>query len=141
MIGSLAAFTSNLFLGQGPWTPWQMIAWGLAGVSGGIVGMMKGQEAVSRWLLATAAFLWGFIFGAILNLWHWLTFVYPLTLSSYLATMLTGIWFDAVHSVGNAFFTILLGDELIKLLKRFKRRLHVSELPVKRFDGEDVNKK
>lgn len=141
MIGSLAAFTSNLFLGQGPWTPWQMIAWGLAGVSGGIAGMMKGQEAVSRWLLATAAFLWGFIFGAILNLWHWLTFVYPLTLSSYLATMLTGIWFDAVHSVGNAFFTILLGDELIKLLKRFKRRLHVSELPVKRFDGEDVNKK
>jgi energy-coupling factor transport system substrate-specific component len=141
MIGSLAAFTSNLFLGQGPWTPWQMIAWGLAGVCGGIIGMMKGKEAVSRCLLVTAAFLWGFIFGAILNLWHWLTFVYPHTLSSYLAIIFTGIWFDAVHSVGNALFTLLLGNELIKLLKRFKRRLRVSELPVERLSGEAVDKK
>jgi len=138
MVGSLAAFTSNLFLGQGPWTPWQMIAWGLAGVCGGIISRMKGKKSVSRWLLVSAAFFWGFIFGAILNFWHWLTFVYPLTLSSYLTAMLTGIWFDAVHSVGNALFTMLLGEELIKLLSRFKRRLTVSSLPVERLGGEVI---
>lgn len=28
MIGSTAALVSNFFLGQGPWTPWQMFCWG-----------------------------------------------------------------------------------------------------------------
>ncbi|HHY92024.1 MAG TPA: ECF transporter S component, partial [Firmicutes bacterium] len=30
-VGATAALASNIFLGQGPWTPWQMLAWGLAG--------------------------------------------------------------------------------------------------------------
>ncbi|MCL6635796.1 MAG: ECF transporter S component, partial [Peptococcaceae bacterium] len=33
MVGSTAALVSNFFLGQGPWTPWQMFSWGLAGSS------------------------------------------------------------------------------------------------------------
>ncbi|MDN5344639.1 MAG: energy-coupling factor transport system substrate-specific component, partial [Clostridia bacterium] len=35
MVGSTAALVSNFFLGQGPWTPWQMFAWGLAGTTAG----------------------------------------------------------------------------------------------------------
>ena len=27
-VGAVAALASNLFFGQGPWTPWQMAAWG-----------------------------------------------------------------------------------------------------------------
>src|SRR5689334_2919671 len=27
-VGAIAAIASNLFFGQGPWTPWQMVAWG-----------------------------------------------------------------------------------------------------------------
>jgi hypothetical protein len=33
MIGAMAALASNFFLGQGPWTPWQMLGWGLMGMS------------------------------------------------------------------------------------------------------------
>src|SRR5436189_6452856 len=33
-VGAVGALTSNLFYGQGPWTPWQMVAWGLIGVFG-----------------------------------------------------------------------------------------------------------
>src|SRR5688500_164645 len=33
-VGAVAALASNLFFGQGPWTPWQMAAWGLVGVGG-----------------------------------------------------------------------------------------------------------
>ncbi len=133
MVGSLAAFASNFFLGQGPWTPWQMMAWGLAGVSGGILSRL--QSGLSRWILVLLAFLWGFFFGWILNLWHWLTFVYPLTLQSFLATLLTSLWFDTMHAVGNALFMFFMGKELIKLLNRFKRRLTVSFLPVEKIEG------
>ncbi len=31
MVGSTAALVSNMLLGQGPWTPWQMFAWGMMG--------------------------------------------------------------------------------------------------------------
>ena len=32
--GALAALASNFFLGQGPWTPWQMLGWGACGLAG-----------------------------------------------------------------------------------------------------------
>ena len=37
LVGALAALVSNFFLGQGPWTPWQMYAWGLVGYLAGVL--------------------------------------------------------------------------------------------------------
>lgn len=37
MIGAVAALVSNIFLGQGPWTPWQMFSWGMIGWTSGIL--------------------------------------------------------------------------------------------------------
>ena len=34
MTGALSALVSNMLLGQGPWTVWQMLAWGLIGLFG-----------------------------------------------------------------------------------------------------------
>lgn len=132
LVGSLAPLVSNFFLGQGPWTPWQMAAWGLAGISGGWLGSLYGKKAFPRGILVIAAFFWGFLFGWILNTWHWLTFVYPLTSRSFFLVQLASTWFDLTHGVGNALFMALLGPELGRVLQRFKRRLVVSHLPVKR---------
>src|SRR6476646_6345514 len=33
-VGALTALVSNFWFGQGPWTPWQMTAWGLCGLAG-----------------------------------------------------------------------------------------------------------
>lgn len=38
MIGALARFVCNFYMGQGPWTPWQMFCWGLIGF---LTGLMK----------------------------------------------------------------------------------------------------
>ncbi|SNS16242.1 energy-coupling factor transport system substrate-specific component [Anaerovirgula multivorans] len=132
MVGSLAAFVSNLFLGHGPWTPWQMMAWGLVGLSGGILGRWKWKYANLSLLILS--FMWGLFFGWILNIWHWLTFVYPLTLKSFIAVQLTSIWFDLIHASGNVFFMYFLGADLIKILHRFKRRLTVSSLSVQELE-------
>ena len=76
MVGALGALVSNIFLGQGPWTPWQMFAWGLVGFSTGLLGKKKNFNYYSFLLLA---FIWGYLFGWIMNFWHWLGFIYPLT--------------------------------------------------------------
>ena len=41
MVGALAALASNVFLGQGPWTPWQMLGWGAAGVAGALLAAIS----------------------------------------------------------------------------------------------------
>lgn len=138
LIGSTAAFTSNLFLGQGPWTPWQMLAWGLAGISGGL--FYRRKKTFPRWPFAGVGFLWGFIFGWILNFWHWVTFVYPLTVQSFVAISLAGIVFDCMHALANALFMIFLGPEVATILKRFKRKLSYYRLPEKKLQ-EKVQEK
>ena len=36
LVGALARFVCNFYMGQGPWTPWQMFCWGLLGFLGGL---------------------------------------------------------------------------------------------------------
>jgi energy-coupling factor transport system substrate-specific component len=46
VVGALAAPVSNLWLGQGPWTPWQMAGWGLAGLAGAALAAATGRQLV-----------------------------------------------------------------------------------------------
>lgn len=36
MVGALARFVCNFYMGQGPWSPWQMFCWGLLGFLAGM---------------------------------------------------------------------------------------------------------
>src|ERR671921_1787884 len=44
VVGAVAALASNLFFGQGPWTPWQMAAWGLVGILGALLARASGRR-------------------------------------------------------------------------------------------------
>ena len=37
MVGALSRLLCNFFDGQGPWTPWQMLTWGLLGICFGVI--------------------------------------------------------------------------------------------------------
>ena len=43
LTGAMGAFVSNFVFGQGPWTPWQMFAFGIAGF---IFGLLSGKGPV-----------------------------------------------------------------------------------------------
>src|SRR5437588_12644392 len=61
MVGALAGFSSNFFFGQGPWTPWQMAAWGATGIIGAaLVRPTRGR--IGRWPLSTVCGVVGFGF-------------------------------------------------------------------------------
>ena len=122
-VGALAALVSNLFLGQGPWTLWQMVGWGLAGASAGWVERIRRGRSFPRYFMGAMAFVWGFLFGWILNAWHWVTFVYPLTWQSFVAVQLAAVGWDALHATGNLMFIVFLGPDLVRILQRFRRRL------------------
>ncbi len=59
MVGAVTALVSNFFLGQGPWTPYQMFAWGLAGVSAAYIRRFGLGRA---WLIIFGV-IWGYLYG------------------------------------------------------------------------------
>ena len=118
-VGALTAIVSGFFLGIGPWTVFQIIAWGGAGVFFSALGRLK----LPILALAVFGFLWGYIFGFIMNLWYVLAFGFPLTINSILALQAISFPMDTMHGVGNAIFFLIFGRRVISILDRFKQRL------------------
>ena len=70
VVGAVAALVSNIFLSQGPWTPWQMAAWGAVGIGGAAFALVLRGREPNRWVLAAVCGLAGFAFGAWMDLYH-----------------------------------------------------------------------
>jgi energy-coupling factor transport system substrate-specific component len=117
-VGAGAAFVSNFFLGQGLWTPWQMLAW--AGC--GLVGAALAPLLRRRIPFAVACCLLGFAFGFVLDSWNWYAF-YPHTWQAFAARQAAGLPFDVAHASGNLALALVAGPELRRLLARYGRRL------------------
>ena len=128
IIGAVAALASNMILGQGPWTPWQMVAWGLVGFSAGLLRKRKFMQATWGRILFGVA--WGFLFGAIMNLWGLLAFTQSgseLDMNILLSYFTGSALFDFMHSVSNVIFLLVFGGVWIKILTRFKRKYGLLE--------------
>jgi len=116
-VGAIAALASNFFLGQGPHTPWQMLAWGGCGLAAGLA------RPVLRHRLPFAAFcvLLGFAYGTLLDLWNWYAF-WPHTTASLGVVLSTGVAFNVAHAAGNLVIALACGPELRRVLERYERR-------------------
>lgn len=123
LIGATAAFVSNIFLGQGPHTPWQMFAWGVIGVTCGFIGRWKKP---STEVFAIILLISGFIFGWIMNIWHIVGFVRPININTILLAYLNSFTFDLMHGVGNFLFVMVFYESFYKILYRFKKRLSIT---------------
>jgi energy-coupling factor transport system substrate-specific component len=119
-VGAVAALVSNFYLGQGIWTPWQMLAWGGCGV----VGALAARLIRHRWAFAALCFALGFAFSSAMDLWHWYSF-WPHTWEALTLVYAQGVWFSVAHAVGNVVFALGIGPELRRLLERYGRRLRV----------------
>ena len=113
---------SNFFLGQGPWTLYQMLVWGLIGCGAGYLGRFRYRSTPTRKWLVTFGVISAFIFGLLMNIYFCLYFVSPLTLSTLLFAELSSFWFDVSHAVGNALFLGLFGTRTIAIMERYKKR-------------------
>lgn len=126
-VGAGAALLSNTFLGQGPWTPWQMLLWGLAGASGGWLAPLLRRSRIALMAFGGA---WGLVFGAGMDIWQLAAFGPALTLSAFIAVHARAVPFDLVHALTNVILLGVAGMPLIALLDRSARRMRGRWLPV-----------
>ena len=128
-VGAVAALASNLFFGQGPWTPWQMAAWGGVGVGGALLARVAGRE-LARVPLAAACAIASLAFGAVMNLHLWVTYSGDHTLAKLVAVFSTSLPFDLAHAVGSVLFCLAFGPALVRALARYRTRFEVHWVPV-----------
>ena len=120
LVGSLTMLISNMFMGQGPWTPWQMFAFGMIGFLAGIL-YQKGILKARKFDLCIYGFLSVFlIYGGIMNPASILMSYGYITKSSLIAYYISGAPVDLVHAASTVIFLWLLSRPLLEKLERIK---------------------
>jgi energy-coupling factor transport system substrate-specific component len=119
--GALTALVSNFWLGQGPWTPWQMAGWGMCGIAGALLASATGRS-LGRIGLAVACGVAGFAYGALLDLSLMVTYGGEQSLDRFLALSARGLPFNAAHAAGNVAFALVAGPALTRMLTRYRER-------------------
>lgn len=128
LTGAVSALASNFFFGQGAWTPWQMLAWGLCGLLAGSfrnIGAIKGTKS-----LVAFGFFVSILFGLIMNCWHIIGFVSPITRGAVIATVTASLYYDLAHAFSTVIFLLLLGNIWLKKLERIKLKFGVMQSPI-----------
>lgn len=111
LTGALAGYLSNFFMfgGQGPWTIFQMLSWGIAGFLGGFIKNIKpSKNYFVFWLksilpILMIAIIGTLIFEIIMNISWFLFFPYNI-----FALFLSGLPFLFIHLVSNVIFALFL---------------------------------
>src|SRR5436190_22439774 len=138
LLGLCAMAVSAIITGGiGPWLPFQMLALGWMGAGAGFFGLLTRRWDPRLEVVALAAYgwVWGFLYGAIMNLWFWpfarggaldwdpslgLAATVHRYWSFYVATSLG--W-DAAAAVTNALLILVTGLAIMRTLRRFAHRL------------------
>ncbi len=120
LVGAVAAIVSNFFLGQGPWTPWQMFSWGLMGMSAGLLRNFAWMGKV--WIQAIFGFIWGFLFGWMMNLWIVFSNMENFTWEFLVGIYVSSFSHDLAHAISNVIFIAVFSASWVKIMHRFKKK-------------------
>ncbi|OQB12907.1 MAG: putative HMP/thiamine import ATP-binding protein YkoD [Firmicutes bacterium ADurb.Bin193] len=120
LVGAVTGFVSNMFFGQGPWTPWQIFAFGIIGFLAGIL-FSKGYLSKTRSALCIFGGLSTFlIYGGIMNPAAVIMWQAKPTFDMFVLAYLMGIPFDMIHAASTVLFLWFISQPLIEKLDRIK---------------------
>ena len=125
--GAISAFVSNFIFGQGPWTPWQMFAYGVAGMlagllcSKGIIPKKKVQLAIFGFLAVML------IVGPLLDTCALFTMSNTIDPAFTKSVYLAGIPVNAVHAVATLLTMLIFSEPMLDKLDRIKIKYGMME--------------
>ena len=115
--GSLSVLLSNIYFGQGPWTPFQMLGFGLIGLFAGYLSELFIRSRLA--LLAYGA-LSGLAYSFIMDIWTVLWYSGGFDPGLYLTALVSAIPFTIIYVVSNVAFLLFLHKPLGAKLNRIK---------------------
>jgi energy-coupling factor transport system substrate-specific component len=127
MTGAMAAFVSNFIFGQGPWTPWQMLAFGVAGF---LAGVLCKNGPVSKKRLPLSIFgaaMVMVLIGPILDTSALFMMNSVITPANAAAVYLSGIPVNAVHAAATFLTLLVLSQPMFEKLDRMQQKYGILE--------------
>ena len=116
LTGALSAVVSNIFYGQGPWTPFQMFVWGILGFLAGLL-FRRGKKP-NAVVLTVVGILGGVAFSVMMDVWSVLSFGDGWSWARYWAAITTSFPFMIVYAVSNVVFLLFLTKPFLEKLNR-----------------------
>lgn len=125
MTGAVSAFASNFFYAQGPWTPWQMLAYGMGGFLAGLLFYERTWKSTRAELIAKAVF--GFVavvlaVGPLLDACTLFTTGARISWGFVLAVFAAGLPHNLIHGLSCGATVLLLSKPLLSKLNRLKTK-------------------
>jgi energy-coupling factor transport system substrate-specific component len=134
-VGALGMLVSNFMLGQGPYTPWQMAAWGMVGLGGAGLARLS-RRRLGRIPLALACAAAALAAKEIMNLYTW-TLGASHTPAAFLAVAGQAVAYDVTDAVASFLFGLAFAPELARVLGRMRGRMDVVWVGEPATAGED----
>ena len=122
-VGASGMLASNVMLGQGTYTPWQMAAWGIVGLGGAALASLT-RRRLGRISLALACAAAALFAKEVMNLYTW-TIGASHTLAALVLAVGQGLPFDLVDVGASLFFGLAFAPELARVLARMRARMDV----------------
>lgn len=132
LTGAMAAFASNFFFGQGPWTPWQMMAYGMGGFLAGLLFHKKGKLQKNRMLYLGVLTLFGFLgillfVGPLLDCCTIFTTGSVITWPYVLSILASGLPVNVIHGTACALTMLIFSMPLLDKLERLQVKYGMME--------------
>ena len=132
LTGAVSAFASNFFFSQGPWTPWQMMAYGIGGFVAGLLFHKKRPFPGRPWLSTLALSAVGFltvmlVVGPLLDTCTVFTTGSRITWKYARAVYAAGFGYNLTHAAATAITIFLVSRPLLEKLDRLKRKYGMME--------------
>ena len=122
LTGALSAVISNFYFGHGPWTPFQMFAWGIIGCISGILSVWLKKN---RPLLLLYGGLCGILYSLIMDVWTALWADGKFVLSRFIAAALNAAPITAIYIVSNIIFLAVLAPLFGRKIERLKTKYEI----------------
>jgi energy-coupling factor transport system ATP-binding protein len=127
VVGAVTMLVSNIMFGQGPWTPWQMLAMGSIGFISGIL-FRSGWLRRSRLPLCIFGGLATLIiYGGLMNPASVLMYYNRPTWPMFLSAYILGFPFDLIHAAATVIFLWLISQPMLEKLDRIKLKYGMLE--------------
>lgn len=121
LTGAMSALVSNMFFGQGPWTPFQMFAWGMIGFAAGLFSK-RGRVVHNKWFLVLFGIVAGVFFSFGMDIWGAMSTYGVFSVEAYKLALISAVPFTIVYAVSNIIFLLVLTKPIMEKLERIKMK-------------------
>ncbi len=120
--GAFTALISNIYFGQGPWTPFQMLSFGVIGLFAGVWGKALRKNRI---LLAISGVVAGVMYSFIMDIWTVLWYNSGFQVDLFLAALVTAIPFTLCYAISNVIFLLALYKPFARKMERIVYKIGI----------------